>query len=233
MTRFGVALPSKAIGVTRQDLAGFVDRAERLGLDSVWALDRLVRSGLTPLPLLSRVLGRTERVRVGTCVLIAPLYNPLVLAKEVATMDMLSGGGRIVLGLGSGPREDDLQAALHLPRGLVRERDREDLVRLDPAGGDEVRDAVREDARLPRPRARDDEDGPLGREHRLALGRVQVGQVLLRGGRRHGVDRIRRAPRPGHHVPGSHVRGLTPLRPAATCPRGRRSAAAITVPMRP
>jgi hypothetical protein len=77
--------------------------------------------------------------------------------------------------------EDALEALLHLPRRLVREGDRQDLLRLDPAGGDEVRDAVREHAGLARARSRDDEHRPLGRENRLALGGIQVGEIGLRG----------------------------------------------------
>ena len=91
--------------------------------------------------------------------------------------------------------EAELEAALHLPGGLVREGDGEDLVRLHAAGGDEVRDAVREDARLPRAGAGDDEHRALGGEDGLALRRVQVGEVLLGGGDRHRVDGIRRGRR--------------------------------------
>ena len=77
--------------------------------------------------------------------------------------------------------EHPLEPLAHLPRRLVRERDREDLVRLHAARADEVRDAVREDARLPRAGAGDDEERALGREHGLALGLVQVGEVALGG----------------------------------------------------
>ena len=76
--------------------------------------------------------------------------------------------------------EHVLEALAHLARGLVRERDREDLLRLDPVRVDQVRDAVREHARLAGARARDDEQRPLGREHGLPLGRVQVGEIRLR-----------------------------------------------------
>ena len=77
--------------------------------------------------------------------------------------------------------EHPLEALAHLPRRLVRERDREDLVRLHAARADEVRDAVGEDARLPRAGTGDDEERALGREDRLALGLVEVGEVALGG----------------------------------------------------
>ena len=81
--------------------------------------------------------------------------------------------------------EHALESLAHLPRRLVREGDREDLVRLDAAGADQVRDAVREDARLPRARAGDHEERPFRREHGLALGVVEVGEVALRGRNAH------------------------------------------------
>ena len=76
--------------------------------------------------------------------------------------------------------EHVLEPLAHLAGGLVRERDRKDLLRLDPVRVDQVRDAVREDARLARARAGDDEQRPLGREHSLPLSRVQVGEIGLR-----------------------------------------------------
>ena len=76
-----------------------------------------------------------------------------------------------------------LDALLHLLRRLVRERDREDLVRLHADRGEQVGDAIGEDAGLARARAGDHEQRPLGRQHRLPLGGVQVGQVGLGPGR--------------------------------------------------
>ena len=75
--------------------------------------------------------------------------------------------------------EHALEPLAHLSGRLVRERDREDLVRLHPTRADEMSDAIREDARLPRARAGDDEERPLGRENGLPLGFVQVREVAL------------------------------------------------------
>jgi hypothetical protein len=80
----------------------------------------------------------------------------------------------------------------HLRRGLVRERDREDLVRLHAAGVDQMRDTVGEHARLPGARPGDDEKRPLGGEDRFPLCRIQVGEVLL--GRRNGHPAMLAAP---------------------------------------
>ena len=86
------------------------------------------------------------------------------------------------------PAEQPLEPLAHLPRRLVREGDRQDLVRLHAAGSDQVRDAVGQHARLARARAGDDEQRALGGEDGLALGVVQVGEVLVGGERGHALD---------------------------------------------
>src|SRR5262249_39157798 len=84
--------------------------------------------------------------------------------------------------------EQALEPLAHLARGLVREGDREDLVRLCADSVDEVRDAVREDTRLPRAGAGDDEQRAFRGEDGLALRRVEVGEVLLRRRDGHAAD---------------------------------------------
>ncbi len=93
-----------------------------------------------------------------------------------------------------------LDPRAHLGRGLVRERDREDLVRLHADLAEQVGDPVGEDARLARARARDHEQRALGGRHRLPLRVVQVGEVRLgRGQRRHPSQA---SDRPGCGAPG-------------------------------
>ena len=83
--------------------------------------------------------------------------------------------------------EHPLDALLHLARSLVREGDREDLVRLHAARGEQVRDAVGEHAGLPRAGTGDHEQRALGGQHRLPLGGIQVGEIGLRLGAGHCV----------------------------------------------
>ena len=82
----------------------YVDAAETLGIDSIWLSDRVVSSMLSmePLVALSFIAARTTKLKFGTSVLALPLRNPTVLAKEIATLDFLSGGRALpAVGLGT------------------------------------------------------------------------------------------------------------------------------------
>ncbi len=86
----------------------FAARAEELGFDSLWITDHLLTarrfyrvSWTEPLMTLSHVAAVTSRVKLGTSVLVLPTHNPVVLAKEIATLQHLSGG-RYIYGIGTG-----------------------------------------------------------------------------------------------------------------------------------
>jgi probable F420-dependent oxidoreductase len=70
----------------------FVDDLEDLGFDSLWLPERLGGPTADPLVGLAFAAGRTTRLKLGTSVLVLPGRNPVVLAKELATLDALSGG---------------------------------------------------------------------------------------------------------------------------------------------
>lgn len=107
--KVALGLPSTIPGTTRSQVLDAARIADRGGLDSVWVIDRVVYPNLDPLATLAAAVAVTERVRVGTSVLLAPLRDPVLLAKEAASIDVLSNG-RLTLGLGVGGREDDFIA---------------------------------------------------------------------------------------------------------------------------
>ena len=79
-----------------------VDALEDLGFDSLWLSERLTGDAPDPLVALSYAAGRTTRLKLGTAVLVLPGRNPVVLAKELASLDRLSGGRLLpAVGLGA------------------------------------------------------------------------------------------------------------------------------------
>jgi alkanesulfonate monooxygenase SsuD/methylene tetrahydromethanopterin reductase-like flavin-dependent oxidoreductase (luciferase family) len=85
-------------------------RSDAAGFSSLATLDRLVHDGLEPLVTLGAAAAVTERIGLGSYVLLAPTRGPsALLARQAATLDRLSGG-RFTLGLGVGTRQDDYRA---------------------------------------------------------------------------------------------------------------------------
>jgi probable F420-dependent oxidoreductase len=118
--RFGVFLPSyvwDGDGAERaRGIKAFAREVEDLGFDSLFITDHLLAakrfysvSFLEPLSALAVAAGATERVRLGTSILIMPLRNPVLLAKELATLQFLSEN-RFILGAGVGWNEYEYAA---------------------------------------------------------------------------------------------------------------------------
>lgn len=85
-----------------------VQRLDALGYHSVWSADGYGRPSLDPLTALTAMAAATRDLRLGTCVLVAPLHHPLNLAHLVATLDNVSGG-RFLFGVGVGWRAIDFK----------------------------------------------------------------------------------------------------------------------------
>jgi alkanesulfonate monooxygenase SsuD/methylene tetrahydromethanopterin reductase-like flavin-dependent oxidoreductase (luciferase family) len=106
-----IGLPNTVPGTEREQLLEFARRGEAAGFSSLGTLDRLIYPGLEPLATLAAAGAVTERIPLRTTVLLAPYrLNPALLAKEAASVHVLSGG-RLTLGLGLGWREDDYRAS--------------------------------------------------------------------------------------------------------------------------
>jgi len=86
-------------------------QAETAGFDSVWLGEHHNNRTLYPSPLigLAAIAARTRRVRLGTAVLLLPLYHPLSVAEEAAMVDVISGG-RLILGVGAGYAPEEFAA---------------------------------------------------------------------------------------------------------------------------
>jgi probable F420-dependent oxidoreductase len=128
---FGCVFPNRGPMASPTNLARFAEKAEALGYDTVWFSDHIViptevksfypydPSGRMPfnpsepywepLTVIGYVAGRTSRLRLGTSVLILPYRNPIVTAKMLATLDVLSNG-RMTLGAGVGWMEEEFKA---------------------------------------------------------------------------------------------------------------------------
>jgi alkanesulfonate monooxygenase SsuD/methylene tetrahydromethanopterin reductase-like flavin-dependent oxidoreductase (luciferase family) len=107
-----VAADPRSVGEIYRDAIGVAVAAEHHGFDSVWLSEHhFFDDSHLPalLPMAAAIAARTTRIRIGTAVLLAPLaVSPLRLAEEVATIDVLSGG-RFILGLGAGWREEEFR----------------------------------------------------------------------------------------------------------------------------
>jgi probable F420-dependent oxidoreductase len=129
--KIGIFLPHIGEQATRENIVYTAREAENGGIDSVWALDRLLwplnpqtpyvaspdgslpveyQNVLDPLTTLTFVAGITERISLGTSIIDMFFQNPVVLGKRFATLDVLSRG-RVIAGLGLGWSKDEYEVS--------------------------------------------------------------------------------------------------------------------------
>lgn len=128
--RFGFALPQIGSTAGPEALVRVAKRAEDLGFDSLWVLDRILwpvsprapypigdgslpvqyKSVLDPVETLTFAAAQTSRIALATGVLNLPWYNPVLLARRLSTLDILSRG-RLRVGFGIGWSPDEYEAA--------------------------------------------------------------------------------------------------------------------------
>jgi probable F420-dependent oxidoreductase len=105
----GIGLPNTIPGTAGRLLVDWARRAEERGFSTLATLDRVAYPSYESLVTLAAAAAATDRIGLMTNILLAPTRNPILLAKEAASVDRLSGG-RLTLGLGFGAPRDDFEA---------------------------------------------------------------------------------------------------------------------------
>ncbi|MEY2431129.1 MAG: hypothetical protein QOC92_854, partial [Acidimicrobiaceae bacterium] len=155
--RIGLALPQAGALADPAAARAVAVAAERAGYDSLWAMDRLLApltprtpypaspdgvlpneqdTVLDPIGVLTLAAAVTDRIRIGTNVLVGPWYPPVVLARSLATLDQISRG-RLTVGLGLGWSQDEYEA-VGVPQRDLASRSEELLDVLDAAWGEQT-----------------------------------------------------------------------------------------------
>jgi probable F420-dependent oxidoreductase len=127
--KFGVALPNFGKFAEREYIIEIARTAEDLGFDSLWFSDHIIIPHLhqgfgevfyEPLVTLAYIASQTNKILLGTSVIILPYRNPIVLAKMISTLDVLSGG-RVIFGVGAGWLKEEFLAlgASYEERGSI------------------------------------------------------------------------------------------------------------------
>lgn len=114
--RIGLGVGTDTGIADAERFVALVDGLEQRGFDSLWLSDRLTGSAPAPLVSLAVAAGRTQRLKLGTSVLVVPGRNPVVLAKDLASLDRLSGG-RLLPAMGIGAPVSAEHAAFGVERG--------------------------------------------------------------------------------------------------------------------
>jgi len=109
MANIGLAWVNPAPLTKPENVGNFAKKCEAMGCDSMWTIDRIVYDNLEPLTVLAAAAGATQKIRLGTSVLLANLRHPSHVAKIISTLDFISNG-RLTVGLGFGSRENDYKA---------------------------------------------------------------------------------------------------------------------------
>jgi alkanesulfonate monooxygenase len=137
---FGIAARNFTAYPEMPDAAALVEygvKMEQMGFDSIWVWDHVLL-GVQPnfpiiesLTLLTAIAARTKKIKLGTGILVLPMRNPVILAKQLGSMDLLSNG-RLLMGMASGwyKREFDAVGVPFEQRGAIMDENLDIINRL-------------------------------------------------------------------------------------------------------
>ena len=156
--KIGLVVPQFGINATKENLVNFIKLAEKEGFESLWVYDRMLyainpqqpypgtpnkrewpeyfKNNLDPLTTLSFIAANTTKVNLGTCIIDMLFHNPITLAKEFTTIDILSEG-RTICGYGIGWSKEEYLAA-NIPYQKRGERADEILQAMKKVWTDDV-----------------------------------------------------------------------------------------------
>ena len=156
--KIGLVVPQFGINATKENLIRFIQLAEKEGFESLWVYDRMLypinpqqpypgtpdksewpeyfKNNLDPLTTLAFIAANTTKVNLGTCIIDMLFHNPITLAKEFTTIDILSEG-RVICGFGIGWSKDEYLAA-NIPYEKRGERANEILEAMKKVWTDDI-----------------------------------------------------------------------------------------------
>ena len=155
--KVGLVVPQFGINATKENLVRFIHLAEREGFESLWVYHRMLypidpqqgygtpdksqwpeylKNSLDPLTTLAFISANTSKVNLGTCIIDMIFHNPVTLAKEFTTIDILSDG-RVICGFGIGWSKDEYLAA-NIPYEKRGERANEILQAMKKVWTDDI-----------------------------------------------------------------------------------------------
>lgn len=115
--RIGIGIPNQVRNMDPKVVVPWATRAERAGFATLGTIGRIAYPGMQDTVALAAAAGATSKIGLFSNVLIGPAWSPVLLAKEVAGINGVSGG-RLTLGLGLGARPDDYTVEGRGPKGL-------------------------------------------------------------------------------------------------------------------
>lgn len=116
MPNIGLCFVNPAPEIDSTFVGRLAKRAEEIGLHSFWVNDRITYDNLEPTTVAAAAAAVTQRIKIGTSILLAALRSPVILAKTLASLDFLSHG-RLIIGIGFGGSKSEFDAVEVLFKG--------------------------------------------------------------------------------------------------------------------